>query len=609
MSGAAIRLAFEIATPRLQLTLPVWGPLRTGGIEWSARSDCRARILEANDAQWEEWGREGLLEVVKTGPHRTVYRLNLPEGEYYVKRFRIADWKARLRNLFRKSPAQLEFHAALKIAELRLPTFDPVAVGRRTWMGLATDTYLVSEAVAEAIPLDGYINGPYVHLTPRRQASLRQRLARELGRIVARLHHLQVDHVDLHAGNLLIRSESIPDDQVLSLIDLHSVRFRRRLSQSRRDRNLGALHQFFAGRSTRTDRLRFLLAYQKELAGLGRVRGDSANSQDVDDPGAGRLHTRRYPIAARQLVETSRRLEAMLERSTRDGWRRADRAWKRGNRHVRRLDTDGVHCRGLATLDREWLTSIRDAPEGLFAERTIRLCKESRRHRVAEVELTGPEEGRRAYWKCVEARTGWRSLFSRWRMSSVRRAWEIGHALLRRGIDTPRPLLFVEQRGRTAARSYLMTEAVTESVGLGEFFECGWQELDSAHQAVWIAGHGKTLARQLRRLHDAGFDHRDLKFSNLLVSTVASDVRVWLLDLDAVREWRNLPRFRALQNLSRLNVSGLLVPGIRHTDRLRFLREYLGTDAGHDWKSWWRALARLSKQKIARNARRARALT
>lgn len=608
MSGAAIRLAFEIATPRVQLTLPAWGPLSVADVEWSARSDCRARIIEASDEQWEAWRREGVMEIVKTGPHRTVYRLNLPEGEFYVKRFRIADWKARLRNLFRKSPADCEFHAAQKIAGLRLPTFDAVAVGRRKRLGLATDTYLVSEAIPEAIPLDSYINGPYTHLTPRRQASLRQRISRELGRIVARLHHSRIDHVDLHAGNLLIRSEAIPDDQVISLIDLHSVRFRRTLSQGRREKNLGALHQFFAGRTTRTDRLRFWLTYQKELQWLTRDHSgdDSPHRGPSSDPNQTRSW--RYPVLPREQVDACRRLEEMLERSTREGWRRADRAWKRGNRHVAKLDSAEARCRGLATLDRDWLKAIRDAPEEMFAEHMVRLCKESRRHRVAEVELFGPEEGRRAYWKCVEARTGWRRLLATWRMSSVRRAWEIGHALLRRGIDTPRPLLFVEQAG-AAGRSYLLTEAVTDSVGVGEFFEKTWTTLEPDRRSEWIAGRGKSLARQLRRMHDNGFDHRDLKFSNMLASTVAADSRIWLLDLDAVREWRSLPRQRAIQNLSRLNVSTLQIPGIRHTDRLRFLREYLGANAGHQWKEWWRALTQSSQKKIARNARRARPLS
>jgi serine/threonine protein kinase len=117
------------------------------------------------------------------------------------------------------------------------------------------------------------------------------------------------------------------------------------------------------------------------------------------------------------------------------------------------------------------------------------------------------------------------------------------------------------------------------------------------------------LARQLRRLHDSGFDHRDLKFPNLLISANPGDARVWLLDLDAVRWWPWLPRFRAGQNLARLNVSSLLVPGIRPVDRLRFLKWYLGGASKPDWKPWWRAVTRISLLKIARNQRALRPLS
>jgi hypothetical protein len=122
----------------------------------------------------------------------------------------------------------------------------------------------------------------------------------------------------------------------------------------------------------------------------------------------------------------------------------------------------------------------------------------------------------------------------------------------------------------------------------------------------------------MHTLHGSGFDHRDLKFPNLLVSCRNDDPRVWLLDLDGMRAWRRLPDARAAQNLARINVSALAHGIASRTDRLRFLKSYL---TGHlspgvsssrtssaDWKCWWRRIAHLSEQKIETNKRRGRAL-
>jgi tRNA A-37 threonylcarbamoyl transferase component Bud32 len=588
MSGATLCLPDSTTSPQPPTAGAAWREELAGGIVWSVRGDCADDLLGTSGLRWEEWTRRAAIEVVKTGPHRTVYRLNLPGGEFYLKHFRIADWQAWLRNLVRGSPAERELRAAQRIAALRLSTFEPVALGHCRQAGVTCDSYLVSRAIPDAIPLDQFLLTEFAGRATGRQAELRERLATELGSLAARLHLAAVEHVDLHAGNLLIRPGASLDEPLLALIDLHAVAFRNSLSPARRDRNLAALHQFFAGRSTRADRRRFRLAYDEHMTSARKANRRSA----VDD---------------------ACRVEHILDESAHAGWRRADRAWRRGNRHVRRLNTEAIDCRGLAILDPEWLTAIRDAPEALFERHVVRWCKQTTKCRVAEVSvplrITERAEPLRAFWKGIAERGRLASLVARWRPSRVRRAWEVGHALLRRGIDTPQPLLFVEWAGAGIRRTYLMTASVADAFTVHEFFERIWPSLADQVRCDWLARHGTRLARQVRRFHDSGFDHRDLKFPNLLVSSDLTNERVWLLDLDAVREWRRLPRMRAVQNLSRLNVSSLLVGGIRSTDRLRFLRRYLGPSFDDEWKSWWRSIAGKSSRKIARNRRAARPLS
>ena len=336
----------------------------------------------------------------------------------------------------------------------------------------------------------------------------------------------------------------------LWLIDLHKVHFRRRLSISQRHANLALLHQFFAGKSSRSDRLRFYPHhYRRELAELQHgdlIRSNRALPATFLDE----LPDERAEIAV---------LEQALCTAAHRGWIRADRAWKRGNRHVRKRDERSVACRGLATLSVSWLEAVRNDPERLFRENLVRWHKQSAKHRVAEVRL--PEDSAApspsAFLKCIERPGLWRRWLAPFRLSPVRRCWELGHALLRRGIDTPRPILLVERPGNTSRKDYLLTEAVQGAIGVSEFFAGRWTGLNSHERRDWLERHLARFARQMRRLHDAGFDHRDLKFANLLVACDLADPRVWLLDLDGVRVWRRLPARRAVQNLARIPMSAL----------------------------------------------------
>jgi tRNA A-37 threonylcarbamoyl transferase component Bud32 len=569
------------------------------GVEWLMRAELVDVLLPAVGRPAELPTAHG-VETVKHGPHRTVYRLPLAGGNFYFKHFRTSDARALLQNVVRPNKAEREFEAAGRIARQGLPTFEPVALGRLLRCGIVHDSFLISREIPEVRPLDGFVidelapalrPAPARHIA-RRQNELRQKLALALGQLAAKLHCAAVDHADFHAANVLIgiEADNLPE---LWLVDLHNVRFRRALSKRQRYDNLTLLHQFFAGKSSRADRLRFYRAYRSAW------RPSTPDSADTE-----------LPDERSEIAE----LERTLAAGAVQGWLRADRAWRRGNRHVRKLDGTFVRCRGLATLDANWLRTIRDDPEWLFRENRIRWHKQTAKRRVAQVRLEFNSAGKptvpaAAFLKCIEHRAGWRGWLTGFRESPVRRCWEVGHALLRRGIDTPRPLLFVERREPQPSRLYLLTEAIPESLSVPEFMNERWAALSSRQRRNWVNGHLQQLAGQLRRLHDAGFDHRDLKFANLLVASDPGDVRIWFLDLDGVRVWRRLPRRRAVQNLARINVSSLVVDLASHADRLRFLKLYLGSRFSSEWKSWWRHIARVSLAKIRKNRSRGRLLS
>src|SRR5262245_39963368 len=57
----------------------------------------------------DRWIAESCTQVVKSGPHRTVYRVTLPTGTVYVKHCRITGPRAWAREVLRPPKARLEF--------------------------------------------------------------------------------------------------------------------------------------------------------------------------------------------------------------------------------------------------------------------------------------------------------------------------------------------------------------------------------------------------------------------------------------------------------------------------------------------------------------------
>ncbi|MBS0263169.1 MAG: hypothetical protein JSS02_14590 [Planctomycetes bacterium] len=571
-----------------------------GGVSWTVRADVARELLPRLRDSGSGPEFEGKGEIVKTGPHRTVYRLQLPSDEFYLKHFRTYHWKGLLLNLVRPTKAESEWHAALRIAALGLPTFEPVALGSVRRRGLVADSFLVSRGIPDAIPVDEFADQ---HLRPvidheldpagaEKQCRLRQALAQAVGELCARLHVAGVEHADFHAANILVRLERDGTPR-LWLIDLHRVYFREQLTDHQRYRNLTFLHQFFAGFSTRADRLRFYQAYLRVWnAGRQSATGTTKPSRRVDQA---------HDIAT---------LESYLESGAEKGWKRADRAFRRGNRHVKKLDNSRSRCRGVAALDAGWLKGLRANPEQLFGGESIVWHKQSAKHRVAEIQVpaaAGPSLGR-AFYKCIERVGLWRNWLSPFRDAPVRKAWEFGHALLRRQIDTPRPLVCVEKCEEQPRRSYLLTEAVPATLTAADFLRQTWPTLSPVEQRQWVTVHSRRLAVQMRRLHDAGFDHRDLKFSNLLVSEVTDDARVWFLDLDGMRRWKRLPDQRMVQNLARISISARAHGLGSLADRVRFLKWYLGAHRAADWKTWWHRITETSARKLALNQKRGRAI-
>ncbi len=543
------------------------------GVTWVIDPELLSEFQQIGGIPHGSWSNWPGFSVVKTGPHRAVYRCELPSGEYFVKHFRVRSWRAFFQNLVRPCKADLESKSAKRISDAGLRTIETLAVGRVSHRGVVFENYLISRSIPNTIPLDQFALN-LRDCEPRRRRFLRDRLAAALGQLAGQLHAAGIEHLDFHAGNVLVQ-EGADDSLKLWIIDVHAVRFGRELSAGRAAGNLASLYQFFRRVGTRTDRLRFFRAFA---------------SVHALPPGASNLKT-----FETRCLQLSQQL-----------WNRADRAWRRGNRHQHKL-CGPAYGRSVIALNYDWLRLVCEDPELLFQDVTG-WCKQSGSHRVAAVKIPVPDGMATAFCKSVE-HCGWRRIYTRGRGSAAHRAWDVGHALLRRGIATPRPLLYLEHPGPKSDREYLLTEAIPHSITLAEFCQTRVPGLTTGGRAAWLAGVSQRLASQLKWMHDCGYDHRDLKFQNILVAADPAARETWLLDLEAVRRWPWLPRERAVQNLARLNVSAFHLKGLRLTERLRFLRHYLTPAEAVDWKHWWRLIRNRSQKKRRQNQLRRRPLT
>ncbi len=584
-------------------------PWIAGPVRWQVRSDLlggagRPSCPLFGDAGLllEQWLASGQATLVKQGQHRTVYHVVLPGLDFHLKHYPLADTRAWLRQMLRPSKARMEYQRTLAVSRRGVPTLEPLAFGEHG--STIQSSYLITRTLRDVCPLNVFLEQTLPDLAPLRQAQLRQQLAQALGVFVAQLHQAGITHQDLHPGNLLLRLG--PDDRLhLYLIDLHAVRLSGPLSWPASRENLVLFNRWFILRASRSDRLRFLEAYRE-----ARREQDGPSGQLTLPP------------------EAARDLEKRTVASNLAFWRHHDPRCLGRNRYFLPVRLPGVSGHAVADLDPTLLAALLADPDEPFRRPGAVLLKDSRTSSVVELTVPGPEGPCRLIYKRFN-RAHWTDpLANLFRPSPALRSYRMGHALRWRGLPTPRPLLLLQRhRWGMPAEGYLLTEQLPVARHLRDYLG-ELEALPADLRRVRLRRMIERLARLLAALHSRRIAHSDLKASNLLVSrepwrvahpdrkepgpraTEADPEQLWLIDLVGVRVLDKLGKRRKIQNLVRLHASFHAHPAVTRTDKLRFLRQYLGWGlrgkAG--WKTWWRAIERATAAKVRRNQLRGRPL-
>jgi tRNA A-37 threonylcarbamoyl transferase component Bud32 len=276
--------------------------------------------------------------------------------------------------------------------------------------------------------------------------------------------------------------------------------------------------------------------------------------------------------------------------------------------YYRRVHAPTGVAYGVADLPEAELLRLLKRPDALVWRHLDRPVKLSHVCVLVEAELPLAGGAIRVAYKQFRPRGWWKSLCGRFRRSPARRSWDLGRALLARGIATPRPLAGCEPRDRClACTSYLATEWIAGGENLHLF---AWRlaDLQPETRLRWASRCAVRLGQLLGRMHAQGVVHRDLKAANLLAVQRSADVAVWLTDLDGVRIGRRARPRRRAADLARLAAGLDAHPWLTPSVVCRFLRAYVAEFPPHggDWKTLWRQVAPRARRHVRRQQRRGR---
>ena len=228
---------------------PEWSWAQTGDVGWWVRADWRQSLLGSDGLRLEEWRRDGRLRVIKTGPHRVVYRIDLPDGAVFVKHFLVPGWQTAIRQWFRRGKGRNEGRRTRYLDAIGVPTVTPIALGEQRRRKFLFENYLITPEISGSLPLNEFVERGLRELPEPQRTRVRQALAVELAVMTARLHDAGYVHQDFHPGNILVRLEG--DSQpMLAMIDLDALRVCRKLTWKVVQKNLALLNHYFEAVAT-----------------------------------------------------------------------------------------------------------------------------------------------------------------------------------------------------------------------------------------------------------------------------------------------------------------------------------------------------------------------
>jgi tRNA A-37 threonylcarbamoyl transferase component Bud32 len=194
----------------------------------------------------------------------------------------------------------------------------------------------------------------------------------------------------------------------------------------------------------------------------------------------------------------------------------------------------------------------------------FRELKRTVRSRAGFLEING----RCCFVKRVEEGSYLKGLIARLRGSRARRILRGARMLADAGFAHPKPIIAVEERTLGAVRaSWVAGEALVDARVMSNFFLGDGRNF---RRRQWLS---RLIAREIRRLHEAGIYTLDMQETNLMIEAAGGEMRIYFLDLEDFRITRKVSWNRRLRNLMHLDRS--IGRFTSRSQRLRFFYNYL----------------------------------
>lgn len=142
----------------------------------------------------------------------------------------------------------------------------------------------------------------------------------------------------------------------------------------------------------------------------------------------------------------------------------------------------------------------------------------------------------------------------RWRGSKAAKSWRVARALLAAGLSTPEPVMLLESESE-AGPSFYVCRYLPDVVEARYLFRAANAGTEAEQfPRVDFPAFVEALGRTIRRLHEAGFWHRDISGGNILLRfrDDGKPSELHLVDLNRTRAGRTPNLSERTRDLSRL---------------------------------------------------------
>ena len=163
-----------------------------------------------------------------------------------------------------------------------------------------------------------------------------------------------------------------------------------------------------------------------------------------------------------------------------------------------------------------------------------------------------------------------------------------GYAQLKKiGVPTLKTVAYGEQRKwGTLYGTFIATIGIENSTSLDDYAFDVWHKKRPSEKRRIYELLSKQIIEQLRLAHEHSFFHLDLKWRNILVVENAGELTTVWIDCPRSKYMRLRHKRGVMVELTAL--SRLALSYLTKSQRLKFLKDYLGDPTKEEWKSLWR---------------------